>query len=139
MNKRQSGITLIELMTVMVIVAILAAIAVPAYRAYVLRTQRSEAKTALLQVSSALERCFTRINRYDDDDCEAARAPALPLVAEGGRYRITAEFPTPTTYVLTATPLGGQAEDTECGSFTIDEVGRRGVTGTSAVDDCWRR
>ncbi len=139
MRQRQGGVTLIELLTVMVVIAILAAIAIPGYRGYMIRTNRAEAKTALLQVSSALERCFTRINRYDDDDCAAARAPNLPFTTENGNYRITAQFPTPVTFALTATPLGAQAADADCGNFTIDEVGRRGVSGTRGVDDCWDR
>jgi type IV pilus assembly protein PilE len=138
-TRAQRGVTLIELITVMVVVAILTAIAIPSYRAYVLRTQRTEAKTALLQVSAALERCFTRLNRYDDDDCAAARAPNLPFVTENGLYEITARFPTPTTFELTATPRDGQAEDTDCGSFSIDHVGRRSVGGTRGVDACWDR
>ena len=53
MQATQRGFTLIELMTVIVVVAILASIAVPSYRNYLLRAQRTEATTALLNLQAA--------------------------------------------------------------------------------------
>ena len=53
MQKRETGLTLMELMVVIVIVAILAAVAVPLYINYVKDAKRTEAKGAIAAVISA--------------------------------------------------------------------------------------
>ena len=53
MRPTQNGVTLIELLTVIVVLGILASIAVPSYRNYLLRAQRTEATTALLNLQAA--------------------------------------------------------------------------------------
>ncbi len=58
--------TLVELLTVMVIVAILASIAIPSYRRYLVRTNRSDAKTALMQLQAAQEKFYLQNNAYTD-------------------------------------------------------------------------
>jgi type IV pilus assembly protein PilE len=130
----QRGVTLIELMIVMVILAIIAAIAIPSYRQQVLKSGRSDAKAALLQTSQTLERCFTRVSTYTG-------CVVLPVASPEGLYSVTAgeddEDITATTYQLTATPQAGQAQDTTCGSFTLDQANVRGVSGTGTVEECW--
>jgi len=61
---RQRGVTLIELVVVMIIVGILTAIAVPSYRSYVLRSQRSDAKDALLALATQQEKHYLQCNTY---------------------------------------------------------------------------
>src|SRR5208283_4009558 len=63
-RRRSAGITLIELIIVMVIVAIMASIAIPSYNSYVLKSHRTEAKTALLDLASMEERYFSTQNVY---------------------------------------------------------------------------
>lgn len=41
-----------------------------------------------------------------------------------------------TCVALTATPQGDQAND-DCGGFTLDTRGIRGVTGSETVENCW--
>jgi Tfp pilus assembly protein PilE len=44
---------------------------------------------------------------------------------------------TPTTYTLTAVPLAAeQVKDTLCGSFTIDNTGKKLATGSTPTK-CW--
>lgn len=64
---RQHGFTLIELMIVIVIVSILAGIAYPSYRNTVLKSRRSEAKIALMEIANLQERFFMENNSYSDD------------------------------------------------------------------------
>ena len=61
---RQQGMTLIELVVVMVIVGILAAVAIPSYRSYVIRSQRSDAKDALLALATQQEKHYLQCNNY---------------------------------------------------------------------------
>jgi hypothetical protein len=44
------------------------------------------------------------------------------------------------TYIATATPTsdGGQASDGECLAFSIDQRGRRAVSGSRDTSFCWR-
>lgn len=143
MNRRHSGVTLLELMMVVAVVGILAAIAYPSYRDQVIRSNRTEAKTALEETALALEKCFTRFMSY----ANFASCPAANQFQAGGsfntangRYQITGDIDaaTPTQFALTATPLGAQLSDTKCMSFTLDERGVRGVDGGSEpATKCW--
>lgn len=134
-RRRNTGVTLIELMVVVVIVAILAAIAYPSYRQYAIRANRTEAKTAMLQIAQGLEKCYTRFHVYDHDDCEVD----TDLTTEAGNYAVVGVLGAQ-TYLLTATPQGGQADDTKCGILSLDQIGtRRERNGQALVqaNKCW--
>lgn len=133
----QRGVTLVELMVVMVILAIIAAIAIPTYRQQVIRSNRSDAKTALMQTAQTLERCFTRVSTYTG-------CVVLPVASPEGLYSVSAgeddEDITGTTYLLTATPQNGQAEDEECQRLEVNEAGVRSAFDASdgnTTDECW--
>lgn len=138
-RRSQHGVTLMELLMVVTIVGILASIAMPTYRNYVIRTQRAEAKTGLLATASALERCFTRFNAYDNAGCDAATG--LPQVLAEGRYRIEANALTGGAYTLHAVPLAGQADDNDCKTLTYNSRNVKAVTGgaTKTAIYCWSR
>jgi type IV pilus assembly protein PilE len=133
---RNRGMTLVELLVVVTIVGILSAIAVPAYRGYVLRVGRTDAKVALTSAAQTLERCYTRFNAYNDPMC-----PAIPATAPGAgtaTYTITA-VPAANSFTLKATRANGQADDADCGDFTLDEKGVQGTSGgTKPAVECWR-
>ncbi|WP_376693783.1 type IV pilin protein [Wenzhouxiangella sp. EGI_FJ10409] len=135
MSKRARGFTLIELMIAVAILAILAAIAIPTYTQYVTQSNRAEAKAILMQTAQALERCYTRFSAYDADDCPVS----FPIDSETDKYTMPDSQTIDTsTYTLTAEPQGAQAtRDTECGDFTLQHNGTRGVSGSGSVDDCW--
>ncbi len=137
MRKRNSGITLMELMVVMTIVGLLTAIAVPGYRQYMVRTNRTDAKTALLALAGNLERCYTTFSSYDPDD-GCAVDTEVPTAAPG-HYQISATELTRTRFELTATPQGAQADDTQCGAFVLNQANERSVSGTAEPEDCWGR
>lgn len=131
----QSGITLLELMIVVAVVALLAAIAYPSYRDQVIKSHRTEGKSALMETAQALERCFTRNNTFS-----GCAAVALPFTTRHGRYQISEDQIASTTgasFRLIATPLGAQAEDTRCGTFRLRDTGAREITGTGSVAECW--
>jgi type IV pilus assembly protein PilE len=139
MKHRQRGMSLIELMIVVVIVGILAAIAIPSYRAYVIRSNRADAKVALLSTAQNLERCYTNSTPYAYNSANCLAAVTLPFVVASGTYQING-VRVPNGYVLTATPLGPQlTDDTQCANFRLTQAGVQTVSGTSPAPDCWRR
>lgn len=130
---RNRGVSLIELMIVVTVVGILAAIAIPAYRNHVIRVTRTDAKRDLLSNAQVLERCFTRFNIYDSPGCNDI---VYPYNNVEGTYTISSVV-TPNAFTLTATPIGGQAEDTDCAAFTLTQTGTQGITGTGNAVRCW--
>ena len=131
MHRRQTGMTLIELMIVVAIIAILASIAYPSYRQYVIRANRTEAKTQLLQLAQVLEKCYTRFHNYD-------AACGIDLAPAAENYTISAVV-TPQAYTLTAT-RGGQVKDTTCGALLLNNTNTRGEKGALSTDPenkCW--
>lgn len=142
MKRNQRGVTLIELMIVMVVIGILAAIAIPSYRRYMVRANRTDAKTALMQTAQALERCYTNSVPYAYNSATCAAAVVLPFAVPSGFYVIAAGGGgiAAQTYTLTATPQGTQAaEDPQCAVFTLTQTGAQTVSGTLPAQDCWRR
>jgi type IV pilus assembly protein PilE len=133
------GITLIELLTVIVVVAILGTIAVSSYRNYLLRTNRTEARMALLRVQAAQEKFFLQNNRYATN-AELDDAPPAGLgiatTTPGGFYAIDLINVTATRYTARARARNGQLDDiAACQTLTIDETGNR---QPSASPECWR-
>jgi type IV pilus assembly protein PilE len=142
-NLRQRGVTLMELLTVVTIIAILASVAIPTYRNYLIRTQRAEGKTALLQLQAAQEKFYLNGNAYTDDVTGASPdGLGLPGNSETNKYEITVDLGADgQSYTATAAPAagGGQEDDSKCGSLTLTDTGVRGIDGgTADVDECWR-
>ena len=141
-GKRQRGVTLLELLTVIGIVAILASVAVPTYRKYLIRTQRSEAKIALLQLQTAQEKFYMQNNTFTDNVADASPdGLGLLSTTETGKYEISVDLAGDgQTYTATAAPKagGGQTDDNECESFTINQRGTHGVSGPKGAQACWR-
>lgn len=143
MRKPQDGVTLIELMTVIVVLAILASIAVPSYRQYLLRSQRTDATTSLLRISSAQEKFYLQNNTYTDDLAAAPADGGLGIgnVSPDGRYTLEVELTDDDGFIATATPRtgGGQTDDTKCTEFSITNSGVKTAEGSSDANQaCWR-
>lgn len=116
-------------MIVVAIVSILAAIAYPSYRNQLLRSHRTEAKSALLQIQVAQEKWFLQNNAYTNSLTNLSST----ATTTNGYYTIGVTVGSPaTTYTATATAAGSQANDTACATFTINQTGSR--TPTSG---CW--
>src|SRR5688500_14358464 len=132
-------------MVVVAVIGTLAAIAVPTYRRYLIRSQRSEAKIALMQLQTAQEKFYLQNNAYTSNITNATNGtpPGLGLsnTSETGKYTISvATANADQTFAATATPRsgGGQTDDTQCVNFTINERGTRGVSGPSGPEFCWK-
>ena len=137
--RAQRGFTLVELMIVIAIVAILGSLAMGSYRRYMLRANRVDATSALLQVQVAQEKFFLQNRRYGSTAADLTSAPPAGLgfvsaTTDGGNYTL-ALAPTATGYTVTATAVAAQAQDTTCPSFTLNEQGTRTPVTASG---CWR-
>ena len=133
--RRNKGFTLIELMIAIAVVAILATIAIPSYQNYILKSGRADAKAALYGVAQTLERCYTRFSAYNDADCALAESDTV--MSENEKYEVTVTSVDATEFELTAEPQGNQTKDTECKNFELDHTGKKGVSGSGSVEDCW--
>jgi len=143
------GFTLVELLTAMVIAAILLAVAIPSYRTQTQKSRRTEAKTALLDLASREERFNSTNSAYSSTPSNLGYSGTWPLKVGSGYYQITACVAATTTcgtdtgtgqaFLLTAQPVGTQANDAQCGSFTLDSTGLQKVTGSSSgsPSTCW--
>lgn len=136
--EKTKGFTLTEMLIAVTIISILAMFAVPAYNAQGKKTRRSDAKVALTNAAQALERCNIQYDAYNSASCANPLAGGGTITTDGGFYSITATTLTATAYTLTASPVagGGQESDSECTTFTINQAGARGATG-SAPSVCW--
>jgi len=139
---KERGFTLIEVMVAVVIVSILAAIAYPSYRAYVVRAQRAAAKTVMLEAAQYMERVYTAANRYDrllNSNVPVTLPEGLSHSPKDGpathRIQLQPSALTPTAYTIEAVPLG---RDESCGTLALTSTGRRSVSGTDSVAQCWR-
>jgi type IV pilus assembly protein PilE len=149
MKHASSGFTLIELMVTVGIVTILATIAVTSYTSQVQKSRRTEAKSALLDLAGREERLFSTTNAYSNLESFLGYGAAVAMTNMpfgNNYYTLTAVTPDTVnqpgitnSYLLTATPVAGtsQATDTQCGSFSVNQLGVQTVSGTYTVAQCW--
>ena len=134
-----AGVTLIELMIVVVIIGILAAVALPAYRNYVVRADRAEATSALMQIAAAQEKWYLQNNTYTTNLAELGFGAVTPT----GRYALSIPAGDAARFQARADAAGSQADDDECPVFAIDESGFRyggsgPVNAATNEPECWR-
>jgi type IV pilus assembly protein PilE len=113
---------------------------------YVTRAKRAEAKAALLDLAAREERYYSDNNQYtstigsgglnysENSSCSGISG----IQSETCAYTLTVGGlgASNQTFTLTATPVKA---DPDCGNFTLDQAGTKGVSGTSNVTDCWGR
>ncbi len=136
-RSRSAGFTLIELMVTVLIVAILAAIAIPGYTNQMRKSRRTEAKTALLELAAREERYFATNSAYTNVVGNLGYSGAWPVTVGGGFYQINVTAASATAFTATATPINGQASDSICGTYTLDNTGTQTVSGTGGATTCW--
>lgn len=144
---RQRGVTLIELIVVVIIIGILASVAIPSYRAYVIRSNRSDAKDALLALATAQEKHYLQCNTYatamdNATDCAAGELNH-PDASKNGWYDLAVVNGDATGFTITATAAAGgnQFQDTACRTFQVTDRGVRTALDSGGGDnsaECWR-
>jgi type IV pilus assembly protein PilE len=158
----QHGFTLIELMIVVAVVGILTSIAYPAFTEQIAKGRRAEARATLLIANQWTERFYTENYRYDknsagteitDSSLFPSRFSTSPTPGQGvALYDINIVVTTDVRdiYRVQATRKAGTAMASDkCGDFTIDQLGRRSIDGSTwsasaftskaeAIERCWK-
>jgi type IV pilus assembly protein PilE len=143
-SNRMRGMTLVELMVVLAVIAILSSIAVANYRQYVVRSNRTDATSALLRIQVAEEKYFLQNNTYTTDVTDAPPTGLGVASPTTNGFYTLAVTGNPgstnniaTSFLATATATGSQTQDTSCATLTINDQGQRG-SSPSASSTCWR-
>lgn len=148
-SRHQGGYTLTELMITVAVLAIIVAIATPAYTSQMQKSRRADARNALLDIAGREERFLSVANSYSAVPTDVGYAggawPAPPggLPVFNNYYVVSVQMPdpnqptVPTSFLITATPVNSQAGDAACTSFTLNQLGAQGGTGTATPATCW--
>jgi type IV pilus assembly protein PilE len=145
----ERGVTLIELVVVAAVIAILSMAALPSYRSQVLRTNRIEARSALLALAMAQERFHLACHRYaarldpeQEPDCDDTRLD-FPTRSERGLYSVRITSADAGSWAAESLPTGEpQTSDHACQSFVLESTGRRrarNAAGDENALECWGR
>lgn len=144
---RQRGVTLIELIIVMIIVGVLAAVAIPSYRSYVIRSQRADAKDALLALATAQEKFYLQCNTYatlidNAPDCVAGELQGADT-SKNGWYSLAVDAADAINFTVSAVAVAGESQfqDEACRTFRVTDRGIRTAANSGNADntaECWR-
>ena len=118
--RTDQGFTLIELLVVILIVGILTAIALPGFLSQRAKAQDGAAKNDARAVVTAMESCYTEVDRYDP--CPDG-APGPSIGTGRGQVEVT---PAGDTYVIVAHSRSGN-------TFTITKLADLTVRRTCDV------
>lgn len=146
------GFTLLELMVAVVVIGVLSAMALSSYRSSVLKSNRSAAKAALMDLAAREEKFYSLNNTYSNvitdlyGQSTTLTWPVSAPLSGTASYHIIqptvnqaaaavgATPATPANFTLEADPIGNQLHDA-CGSYKLTSIGQQTVTGTAS--GCW--
>lgn len=133
----KSGFTLIEMLIVIAIVSILAGIAYPSYMQYVLKSKRTEAQSALIDIANRQEMYYLDHHQYATNLATDLGLSANPFITENGYYRIeTSSARATADFTLTAIAISTQAADSECASLSVDHNSTK--SSSAGNEACWK-
>jgi type IV pilus assembly protein PilE len=142
MKTSARGMTLIELMIVVAVLGIIAAIGYPSYLDHVKKTRRAEGMGELLELADRMERHYSDTGTYDQaDGTDMTAATIYRSTTENGYYTLSIAAGTNNIqFTASAAPTSkGQQNTDKCGTFTINSLGTKSVSGPLSADDCnWR-
>jgi type IV pilus assembly protein PilE len=145
----QAGFTLIELMVTIIIATILLTIAIPSYMSQIRQSRRTDARNAVLDAASREERYLSTANVYSQTPAQLGYSGAFPQPVGSNYYNLNIQAPDPSyagtgpSYVITATAINSQLNDTACRSFSINQIGQQssttsaGAITTGSASQCW--
>jgi type IV pilus assembly protein PilE len=148
-RRRARGFTLLELMIAVSISAILTIMAVSSYQTSVLKSHRTDAKTALNDIAGREQRYFSVTNSYSNNPeqlgySSTATSFGAAFTVGNGYYYLSVANPgaatatTPASFTATATATGTQTKDTGCLTMSVDSTGNYQSTGSiTPQPPCW--
>jgi type IV pilus assembly protein PilE len=143
-DRYRNGFTLVEMLVALVIAGILFFVALPGYQYAVLKSTRTAARGALLDLMSRQEQYFVNHKRYAIALPELGLPGDLYIDAQGepvssqtAVYRIQLELVDDSYHGARAVPLNRQSADSGCMTFSLSLIGVRSVSGTRSPADCW--
>jgi len=138
------GFSLVEILVIVIVAGILLGLAVPSYQGYIQRSDRTDATVALQQISGSQERFYLQQGRYASNaELGAVGFPAAKT--ERGLYRLSiaphrSGLSVGYTARAVAVATAKQSADSNCRTFSINELGHRGVNdgyNPTVVEECW--
>ena len=136
MKLRYHGFSLVELMIVVAILSIVTAWGYGSYRDTVIKSHRSEGLGELLMIADKLERYYADHGTYAGAQLGNTENTVHASSSKNGYYNFSITTASAIQFTITATPQGGQADDSLCGTFTLDSLGTRQASGIHG-DKCW--
>lgn len=127
--KKERGFSLFELLIVLTIIAILSAVIYPNYTRTLIKTRRTEAKIALLQIADRMEHYYFN-NHYSYANVSFAKL-GVKEKTDNNFYTLSLKS-TNHTYELTATAT---FSDPECYRLILNERGKK--TSANHMRGCW--
>jgi type IV pilus assembly protein PilE len=134
MNQISRGFHLVEMLSTLAIMSILVALCLPLYSNYLMQGRRLEAATSLSTLAIAMEKFHIEHHTYADATLAALH---IPETLSGNHYRLMIQTASNHDYTLLAEPIGKQAKDDNCKGLLLYADGRKAVTGTARMEECW--
>ena len=139
------GFSLVEILVVVIVAGILLGVAIPSYQGYILRNDRTDATVALTNIAGSQERFYLQNGTYASN-VQLAALGFPTSHTERGYYRLSivphiGGLSVGYTAKASAVRTEKQAADSNCATFSIDEMGQRGANGSSnkaLIEECWR-